>query len=341
MRDVRRRSCMKPRILVAEADRFSSRAVALLRQVGDVILADLDRADLLSAVREADVLWVRLRHRIDHEVITAGQTLKIIATPTTGLNHIDTELAECRGIRVLSLRGEGEFLKGIRATAEHTLSLCLALLRHLPAAATHVRDGGWNRDLFRGSELCGRTIGVIGYGRLGQLVTRYLKALDARILVSDPNAETRVKHPDIAWVSLRDLLERADLVTLHVNLSHTTRGFFGWEQFAAMKEGTWFVNTARGELVDEAVLLAALRSGRLAGAALDVLSDERYESMRDHPLVAYAREHDNVIITPHIGGCTVESMEKTEVFLSERLRTLIQEGALGPWAAARWAGSSI
>jgi D-3-phosphoglycerate dehydrogenase / 2-oxoglutarate reductase len=128
----------------------------------------------------------------------------------------------------------------------------------------------------------------------------------------------------VALVPLLQLLREADLVTLHVNLSDTTQGFFGRQQFAAMKEGAWFVNTARGELVDENALLKALQSGHVAGAALDVLGNELSSGMRDHPLVAYARQHDNLIITPHIGGCTSESMEKTECFLADRLMTLLK-----------------
>jgi D-3-phosphoglycerate dehydrogenase len=308
----------KARILVSESGGFSVRAAGLLRQTGDLVLADLDRGDLLSAVREADVLWVRLRHRIDAEIIAAAPRLKVIVTPTTGLNHIDLKEAERHGIRVLSLRGETEFLQDVRATAEHTIALILVLLRHVPTALDHVRDGGWNRDLFKGRELYGKTVGVVGYGRLGQIVTRYLKAFDTRVLAADPNVNVGSVEPGVTLVPLRQLLREADLVTLHVNLCDETQGFFGWEQFAAMKEGAWFINTSRGELVDESTLLDALRSGRLAGAALDVLCEENPNGMGSHSLVAYAREYGNLIITPHIGGCTVESMEKTELFLAEK-----------------------
>lgn len=307
------------RILVSEAGGFSDRAAALLRRAGCLQTADLDRPGLLSAVRDADVLWVRLRHHIDEDVLAAAPRLKFIATPTTGLNHMDLAAAERRGIRVLSLRGEAEFLKEVRATAEHAMGLMLALLRHTRSALTDVLDGAWNRDAFRGQELHGRTIGVIGYGRLGQIVARYLNAFDSRVLVTDPNISCGVLGTSLTSVPLPQLLREADLITLHVNLTESTRGFFGRAQFAAMRDGAWFVNTARGELVDEAALLDALRCGKLSGAALDVLRNERADGMAHHPLVAYARQHDNVIITPHLGGCTAESMEKTEIFLAEKL----------------------
>jgi D-3-phosphoglycerate dehydrogenase / 2-oxoglutarate reductase len=309
----------KVRILVSESEGFSTRAAELLDQVGELVLADLDRSGLLSAVEKADVLWVRLRNRIDAEVMSAARILKVIVTATTGLNHIDLEEAERRGIQVLSLRGEVEFLKDIRATAEHTLALMLALLRHMPAAMAHVRDGGWDRDLFKGRELHGKTVGIVGYGRLGRIVARYLKAFDTHILAADPHIDTRAVEPGVSLLPLAQLVREADLVTLHVNLCEETQGFFGQEQFTAMKNGAWFINTSRGELVDENALLRALRSGHLAGAALDVLCDEDSNGMPNHSLVAYSRIYDNLIITPHLGGCTAESMEKTEVFLADKL----------------------
>src|SRR5262245_5867775 len=311
------------RILISEPTGFSKAATEVLGQLGEPVLVDLDRMGLLAAVRDADVLWVRLRNRIDAEVMAAAERLKIVVTPTTGLNHIDLEEADRRGIRVLSLRGETDFLKNIRATAEHTIALMLALLRNVPAAMAHVHDGGWNRDLFKGRELHGKTIGVAGYGRLGRIVARYLQAFDTRVLAADPRIDVAAVAPGVTLVSLPQLLREADLVTLHVSLSDETQGFFGREQFAAMKPGAWFINTSRGELVDEAALLDALQSGHLAGAALDVLGQEQSAGMSAHPLVAYARKHEHLIVTPHIGGCTVESMEGTELFLARKLRQMV------------------
>lgn len=309
----------RPRILVSESTGFPPRAVKCLNEIGDLVLRDCDRTVLLSSVQDADILWVRLRHRIDTEVMNAGQHLKVIVTPTTGLNHIDLEEAKRRGIQIVSLRGQTDFLKDVRATAEHTMALILALLRKVPSAAAHARAGTWCRDHFKGHELYGKTVGIVGYGRLGRIVARYLKAFDTRVLATDRNTEVLEVEPGVSLVPLGGLLREADLVTLHVNLSEETFGFFDKRHFDSMKQGAWFINTSRGELVDEDGLLEALKSGRLAGAALDVISEEHSESVAAHPLLMYAKEHDNLIITPHIGGCTVESMEKTETFLAEQL----------------------
>lgn len=330
----------KPKILIAESANFSPRALSVLVGIGQVLMADLDRHELKFALKDADILWVRLRHQLDEDLMSCAPRLKVIVSPTTGLNHIDLEAAARRNITVLCLRGETEFLRDIRATAEHTLALMLALMRRLPAATRHVQSGGWNRDLFRGNELCGKTVGVVGYGRLGKLVSRYVQAFEARVIVTDPYVNEPALEPGLKLTPLLRLLREADIVTLHVNLNAETKGFFGQEQFGAMKRGAWFVNTARGELIDEAALLKALKSRQLAGAALDVLNNEPCPNLREHPLVVYSRRHPNLLITPHLGGCTSESMQKTELFMAEKLGELLASKPIFSEVAAREAISS-
>lgn len=295
----------------------------LLRRAGRVLLNDLDRPELLRAVAPVDVLWVRLRHRIDEELIERAVHLKVVVTPTTGLNHIDLQALANRNIRVLSLLGDTEFLKTVHATAEHTIGLVLSLIRHIPQAHSHVLGGGWGRDPFRGTELSGKTVGIVGYGRLGRIVARLFLAFEARVLASDPHVWMTDVDPGVQVVPLNELLQQSDIVSMHVNLDAETTSFFTKKHFAQMKRGAWFVNTARGELVDEAALLEKLQSGHLRGAALDVLSQERPAGMGDHPLVRYARDHDNLILTPHVGGCTLESMEKTETRMARKLCDLL------------------
>ena len=308
-----------PRLLITESDRFHPVALDRLREAADVTVANLDRRELLRTVGSYDALWVRLRHRIDAEVLERASSLRWIASPTTGLNHIDLEMANRRGIDVISLRGETDFLRDIRATAEHTIGLMLAALRHLPTATAHVNSGGWNRDLFCGSELYQKTIGIVGFGRLGTLVAKYARGFDVRVLAFDPYVADDAVPNDIQRTPLETLLAESDIVTIHVNLSAETRGLFGRDQFNQMRRGSWLINTSRGEVIDESALLEALLGGHLRGAALDVLADESASGMRDHPLVRYTHDHTNLIITPHLGGCTAESMAKTEMFLAEKL----------------------
>ena len=321
---MRKSSLTEPRILITESSGFSALARRALEALGEVTAADFeDRDALIAALGDHEVLWIRLRHRIDAEIMDAAPRLRFIVTPTTGLNHIDLDAAEARGIEILSLKGRTTFLRRVSATAEHTLALMLALLRHVPRATAHVTAGGWNRDLFRGSELDGKTVGIVGLGRLGRLVTGYLRVFGCRLLACDK--EDVAAEPDMALVSLETLLAESDIVSLHASYSEADAGFF--DRFSAMKPGALFINTARGELVDEAALLAALRSGHLGGAALDVLSGEDARGMAEHPLVAYARTHDNLIITPHIGGCTFESMTKTEEHMAQILTAVLAETA--------------
>ena len=305
---------MAKRILIAESRGFPTAARQQLEHHGEVVLADLDRAGLEATLPHTNVLWVRLRHRIDARLLDRAPGLEVIATPTTGLTHIDTDAVEQRGIQLVSLRGETDFLKDVRATAEHTIGLILSLLRHIPAAAAHASSGGWDRNLFRGSEIYGKTIGIVGYGRLGRIVARYLRAFDARVLAADPWVDYR--EAGIERASLDELLKASDIVSLHVNLCEETREFFGPREFGLMKPGSYFVNTSRGELVDEAALLEALRSGRLAGAAVDVVKDEHAGTS---PLIG----GPNLLVTPHIGGCTLESMQKTEIFLAAKVADLL------------------
>jgi D-3-phosphoglycerate dehydrogenase len=306
------------RLLIAEAADFSGEALRRLREVLDVDTGDLSREELLHGVRLADILWVRLRTRIDREVMDAAPHLKIIVTNTTGLDHVDLGEAARQGIQVISLRGETAFLSTVTATAELTLALLLALVRRVPAAVAHARDGGWDRYPFKGVDLAGKTAGVVGFGRLGRIVGRLLAAFGMRVLATGKDSDTCPTEPGVTWRPLQDLLPEADVVTLHVDLNPSTRRMFGEREFRMMKRGAWFVNTARGELVDEPSLLAALESGHLAGSALDVVADS-YRAAWSSPLQVYAATHDNLIVTPHIGGFTVESLEKTEIFLAERL----------------------
>lgn len=314
------------KILVAESHEFSEEALDRLRALGDVVTADLDRPALLASAIDADVLWVRLRNVIDAEVMDAAPRLRVIVTNTTGTNHIDLEEAVRRNIRVLSLRGETEFLKRIRATAELTVGLLLALVRHIPAAASDVRNGGWNRYGFKGHQLFEKTAGIVGYGRLGRIVGGYLGALGMRVLAATRPDEEVEPADGVAIVPLTTLLEQSDVVTLHVDLRPDTTGMFGAEQFRAMKPGAWFINTARGELVDEAALLGALETGRLAGAALDVVSGSIGADVSQRPLLRYAALSDRLLITPHIGGYTFESLAATELFLADRLSAV-----MGDW----------
>jgi len=306
-------------ILLAERSSFSQRGLEALQAIAPTEACDLSQAELAEKAAQHDILLVRLGLRVDAAVLRAAPRLQVIASPTTGLDHIDLAEAERCGVTVLSLKGERQFLETVTATAEHTFALLLCLLRRIPSAFEAVKQGEWRRDRFRGRELNGQTLGIIGYGRLGRMVARYGLAFGMRVLVYDPYFEPEATPllPGMERCStLDELLEQSEVVSLHVPLNAETSGMISTGELKRMKAGAVLINTARGAVVDEAALLEALISGRLAGAAVDVLCNEPH--IRPE-LLDYARRHDNLIITPHIGGATQESVEKADLFLAKKI----------------------
>lgn len=311
------------RILNAEPDRYSPEARVILEQIGTVDNGPLTRGELLARLPEYDVLIVRLAHQIDAEVLARGERLRAIVSATTGLDHIDLAEAERRGVAVLSLRGETEFLRSIPATAELAWALLLGLVRRLPQAYASVLRGEWNRDAFRGHDLCGRSLGILGLGRIGEKVARYGLAFGMRVLAYDPTRDPWMEGVERAN-TMDELLAASEVLSIHVPLNERTEGLIGRRELALLPPGALLVNTARGAVLQREALLEALESGRLSGAALDVLWDER--GAADERLLEYARTHENLLITPHIGGATVESMAATEVFMARKLQRFLQAG---------------
>jgi phosphoglycerate dehydrogenase-like enzyme len=250
--------------------------------------------------------------------------LRVVVTATTGANHIDESALSARGIPLLTLRGQRELLRNITPAAEHSWLLLMACARGLRAATDHVLAGGWDRNLHPGVMLNGRTLGIIGCGRIGQWMARYAEAFGMRRLGFDPHLNTW--PPSIERVDLHDLLAESDFISIHVTLTEETRGLIGPAEFARIKPGACLVNTSRGEVVDPASLLEALQSGRLRGAGLDVLASE--PEIESDPLLAFARAHPNLFITPHIGGYSPDALRVVLDFSCRRLVSFLDKGAL-------------
>ena len=316
----------RPRILNAEPDRYSARARAALEEVADVTEEALDREALLRELHGYDALIVRLGHRVDAELLDAASRLRAVATATTGLDHIDLEAAGTRGVEVLSLHGESDFLRSVVATAEHTWALLLALRRRIPAAAASVQRGEWDRDAFRGRDLDGRRLGIVGLGRIGEHVARYGQAFGMEVRAYDRHREEWPSDV-IRMPTLEALLESSDVLSIHVPSNDDTRGMIGRRELSLLPVGAVLVNTARGGVLDGAAVVDLVTSGRLAGAAVDVVEGERSaDGVETDPLVRGARTTDRVLVTPHIGGATLESMEKTEIFMASKLATFLEHG---------------
>ena len=311
------------RILNLEPENYSAEALAILQLLGRVDGGPLTRLELLARLHEYEILIVRLAHQVDREIIDRAERLKAIVTATTGLDHIDVACAEVKNIKVLSLRGETAFLRGIPATAEHTWALLLALVRRIPSAFQSVLAGEWERDRFKGYDLAGKTLGILGLGRIGEMVARFGQAFNMRVIAYDPYRRDWLPGVERA-VDMKTLLRQSQVLCVHVSLNEETTNLLGASELAQLPPGALLVNTARGQIIDEAALLSALERGHLAGAALDVLWDERAAGPNHSTLVQYARAHDNLLITPHIAGATYESMAATEIFMARKLRTYLE-----------------
>ena len=298
---------MKRPIIICAADLAHLPAVCgLLESCGEVRYIQATPEALAAALADADAYFASMHVRITADMMAAAPRLRAIATPSTGLDHIDLEAARQRDIAVLSLKDDRQLLDRITATAELAWALILACSRRFPEAMEAVRRGVWARDLVRGHQIAYKTLGVLGLGRLGTMVAQYGLAFRMRVLGCDIRP---VDLPGVQRVDLDRLLRESDVLTIHVHLTEETRGLIGRRRLQAMKPGSILINTSRGAIVDEAALLEALRDGPLAAAGLDVIEGEWREDIADHPLMAYARTHPNLIITPHVGGVTCESQE--------------------------------
>ena len=304
-------------ILVAES-RFAPQALAVLGEDAEIC------TDLSARIEEADAVLVALEIPLTRALLDRAQRLRVIATRTSQLRHLDVAEAERRGIAVLSIEADAPALQQTNSTAEEAIALLLALVRNVPWAFDALKDGRWERSRYGGSELAGKTIGLVGYGRLGRKTAGYAKAFGMRVLAHDPYVEV-----DVEARSLDALLAESDVVSLHCTWSDETRGLIGARELAQMKPGAVLVNTARGEITDEAALVDALAGGRLAGAAVDTLAGELPDGSHvvDNALVQYAKTHENLIVVPHLGGATVEATERTQIYIAERLRDWLRENA--------------
>jgi D-3-phosphoglycerate dehydrogenase len=290
------------RILVAEP--LADEGLALLRSHAEVDYApNLPRPELLARLAGCQALIVRSGVKVDAEVLAAGTSLAVVGRAGTGLDNIDLTAAEAAGITVVNAPDANSV-----AAAEHALGLLFALARRTAAADASLRRGEWRRSDFVGIELTGKTLGIVGLGRIGLAVATRAAGLEMNLLGADPYVSAeRAAEYGIILVELDELIARSDFVSLHVPLIAATRGLFGRTQLAAMKPTAALINTARGGLLDETALADALTAGRLAGAAVDVFSDEPLPA--DSPL----RRAPNTVLTPHLGASTREAQVRAGI----------------------------
>ncbi len=307
---------MPHRILIS--DPLQASGFDILRESGAevTVLAEEERPRLGEILPDYDALVVRSMTKVTRELLEAGRRLKVVGRAGIGVDNIDVAAATERGILVVNAP-----TANLLSATEHTFALLLAVARNIPAADASIKAGQWDRKRFVGLELQGKTLGVIGFGRIGQKVADRARAFGMSVIASDPFLDAEVaRRQGVELLEIDELLARADVVTLHTPLTDGTRGLLSAARLRAMKQGALLVNCARGGLVDEAALLEVLESGRLAGAGLDVFAAE---PPTDLPLV----RHPKVVATPHIGAQTREAQERIAVETT-RMVVAALEGSL-------------
>jgi D-3-phosphoglycerate dehydrogenase len=276
-----------------------------------------------AGMREAVVFVdASMKVPITADMIEASPRLRLVITATTGADHIDAAALERRGIPLLTLKGQQEFLRNITPAAELSWLLLMACARRLRGALRHVDAGDWDRTLFPGMMLHGRTLGVIGCGRIGTWMSRYAQAFGMRTLGFDPFLAS---FPDtIERADLDRVMADCDFVSLHVHFSEATRSLIGARELALMKPGSCLINTSRGAIVNEDALLEGLERGQPAFYGCDVLEGE--PDVRRSSVWQYAQAHDEVLITPHIGGFSPDALKRVLQFTAERIALFFAEG---------------
>jgi D-3-phosphoglycerate dehydrogenase len=291
------------------ADPISEEGIDILRSCAEVdIKTGLKPEEIISIIGDYEALVVRSQTKVTAKVIAAGKKLKVIARAGVGVDNIDMEEATRRGILVVNAPNAN-----VIAAAEHAIALMLALARHIPQANAVLKSGVWQRGKFMGTELRGKTLGIIGLGKVGSAVAKRAQALEMKLIAYDPYITADYAHSQqVELVSLEQLLEESDFITLHLALTPETKGLIGAKELALVKPTVRIINCARGGIIDEEALAKSLKERRVAGAAIDVFATEPATE-------CVLFECDNIIVTPHLGASTSEAQATAAKDVAEQI----------------------
>jgi D-3-phosphoglycerate dehydrogenase / 2-oxoglutarate reductase len=314
------------KILHLESENYPKEAMDMLSEIGDIDIvkckSHIDLVEILE-LNHYEIVILSIGSFFDSKCFQLQKKLNFLVSPTTGLNHIDLISAKKNNVKIISLKGEYDFLSNIKSTAEHTWALLLSVIKKVNLASSLTSSGIWDRDkILPNDELDNKNLGIIGFGRLAKIVLKYAEAFNMKVFANDIDDEKfdldhlKYKH------SLRTVLTKSDYLLLMISYKESNINFMNSEKFSIMKDQSFFINTSRGEMVNENDLLENLKSGKLKGAALDVLHNDSNWSQNiegSHDLIKYSKEHNNLIITPHIGGYGNDSIRKTRIFIVKKL----------------------
>lgn len=316
----------KMKIIVTESESFSKEAFAILSSLGEVSLLNVDsRQSLMEECRDAEVLFVRLGFKIDSEIIDQLPNLKYILSATTGTDHINLDYFEQKGGKIICLKGETEFLGSIPSTAEHTWALLLSLIKKIPSSFDHIKSGQWNRNLFKGNNLKGKRLGILGMGRVGMQVAKFATAFEMEVGFYDTDKK-EVSYQN--FDSPEKLFSWSEIICIHIPLDSKNENFVNEELLGHVRKDVLIINTSRGNVWDENYIAQKIRDSDIAGVATDVLQNELdLKILKESSLINLSKQGFNVIITPHIAGATYESMAMTEEFIAEKLKITLSSSS--------------
>jgi len=306
-------------ILIVSPHHFPEETLTDFKNMANVKSAVFTHEELSREIEQYDAVLTRTDVKFDKEILSKAKKLRVIGSATTGLNHIDVDYANSKGIKIISLQGTHTI-----PTAECTFSLMLALAKKIPWAHDSLKSGVWERHKFFNTELQGKTLGIIGFGRIGSRIAQYSKAFGMKVMTYDPYVNVDLaKQLEVKVTTLDDVLQNSDIITVHAFLSPETTRMINSNAFSKMKNTVFLINAARGEIIDEDALIDALESKKIAGAALDVFQEEPLPN--SSRLVEYAKNNDNLIITPHISASSKESIFVSAKEIVEKVKEFLNK----------------
>jgi D-3-phosphoglycerate dehydrogenase len=304
---------------IIEPQDFSLKALTLLSDLGNV--SKFESGTIEDFLVDKEIVFVRLNYYLDTYILSNANKLKYICTPTTGLNHLDLDYLNKNKIKVISLKGEFDFLSDIRATSEHTFGLILSLLRNYKNAISTTKEN-FSRDLYKGDEIFNNSIGIIGFGRIGKLLAKYIEAFNGNCFFYDVDTTTKEIYGAKRLDSVEELISTCNVITLCASYELISNKFFN-KTYIDLLKNKFFINTSRGELIDEKYLLKKIKEKYFKGIAIDVIQDESKENNNLDEFLNIDKSI-NFIITPHIAGATYTSMKRTEVFITKKIISILK-----------------
>ena len=296
----------------------------VFKKVGHLKNVDANRKSVLENIPKAYAYLASAAVRIDKEFLDNAYNLKVIGSPSTGTDHLDLGLIRDRGIKCFDIANELDLISSFTATSELAFTLLLSLIRKIVPALADAKKGIWSREKYTGIQLKGKIFGILGLGRLGTISAQIAKGFGMKVIAYDIQKKS---EPNVEMVDFDTLANKSDIISIHIHLNKSTENIIDLDFFKKMKDSAIIINTSRGKIINENDLLFALKNSIISGAALDVIDGEwlATRELYEHPLVDYSRNHNNLLISPHIGGATIESINGSRLFIAKKVANFIKD----------------